>query len=75
LRHGLKLAFAGFLAGAAAAIGLTRLIAGLLFGVSAHDPITLAVVGSILLGVAFLASYAPARWATRVDPMVAFRSE
>jgi putative ABC transport system permease protein len=57
------------------AIGSGRLIRGLLFDVSATDPITLGAVAAGLLGVALLASYIPARRATRVDPMVALRGE
>jgi putative ABC transport system permease protein len=69
------LAAAGIALGLAAALGLSRAIAGLLFSLSPTDPATLAGVGGLLLAVALLASYLPARRATRVDPLVALRSE
>ncbi len=68
-------AFIGVLLGLAGAWGATRLISSLLFGVSATDPITFIAVTLFLLTVALAASWVPARRATRVDPLIALRSE
>jgi hypothetical protein len=74
LRHGLVLACVGIALGAGAAALLTRLMSALLFGVSALDPITYVAVAVGLGGTAILASYLPARRASRVDPARALRS-
>ena len=72
---GLKLAAIGVAIGVVLAFGLTRLIATFLFGVKPTDPVTYALVAAVLIAVALLASYIPARRATRVDPMTALRYE
>jgi predicted permease len=74
-RDGMLLAGLGLLAGVAAALSLSRIIASELFAVSASDPSTFAAVGLLLASVAFVACYLPARRAMRVDPMVALRYE
>ena len=73
--HGAKMALIGVAVGIAAALGLTRLMANQLFGVSAHDPLTFAGVALLLIIVAVAACYIPARRAMRVDPMIALRHE
>jgi predicted permease len=73
--HGAKMALIGVAVGIVAALGLTRLIANQLFGVSARDPLTFLGVALLLIIVAVSACYIPARRAMRVDPMVALRHE
>jgi predicted permease len=75
LRQGARVALLGISIGIGAALGLTRLMATLLFGVSPHDPLTLAGVAALLVLVALAACYVPARRATKVDPMVALKYE
>jgi putative ABC transport system permease protein len=73
--QGLALALIGVVVGTAGALGLTRLMDSMLFGVTATDPLTFGVVASLFGVVALLACWIPARRATKVDPMVALRTE
>jgi predicted permease len=75
VRQGLGLTLAGVIFGASGALALTRFLRSFLFGVGAADPATFVLVSVVLLAVSMLASYIPARRATRVDPMVALRYE
>jgi ABC-type antimicrobial peptide transport system permease subunit len=74
LRQGAVLAGAGVVAGLAGAVALTRLMSSLLFGVSPLDPATYAMVTFLLMAVALLATYLPARRSTRVDPIEVLRN-
>lgn len=75
LGQGLRLAVVGVALGLLGAIAFTRLLKGLLFGISASDPWTFAVIAVLLVGVALMACWIPARRATRVDPLEALRAE
>jgi putative ABC transport system permease protein len=75
LGDGAVMALLGVSIGTAAAFGLTHLLANMLYGISARDPVTFAIVAILLSAVALAASYIPARRAMRVDPMVALRHE
>lgn len=75
LKHGLKLTAIGAALGLFGAYLATRAITSVLYGVSATDPLTFGVVSLLLIGVALLACYVPSRRATKVDPLIALRSE
>ena len=75
LREGLVLGAIGLAIGVGGALLLTRFLKELLFGISAVDPLTFAAMGAALLGVTALACLAPARRATKVDPIIALRNE
>jgi predicted permease len=75
LKQGMLLALVGAIVGVLVALPVARLAAGLLYGVSATDPLTYASITLLLMGVAMLACYVPARRATRIDPLVALRQD
>jgi len=73
--YGMKLVLVGLLIGLIAAFALTRVMSTLLFGVTATDPATFTLISLLLIAVAVLASYVPARRATKVNPIIALRYE
>jgi len=75
VKNGMRLAGAGVATGLGAAFALTRLMKELLFGVRPTDPATFVVIALLLICVALLACYLPARRATRVDPLTALRHD
>jgi predicted permease len=75
VREGMFLIVAGIALGALSSLLLTRALQGLLYGVSVKDPVAFAIAPAILAGVALLACYLPARRATRIDPIMALRTE
>jgi putative ABC transport system permease protein len=75
LKKGMALTLLGIAIGLATSFAFTRLMSSLLFGVKSSDPVTFTVVPLLLVVVAFLACWIPARRATKVDPMIALRYE
>jgi ABC-type antimicrobial peptide transport system permease subunit len=75
LRHGLLLTGVGLALGTGVALASTRVMSALLFGVSPMDPVTYVAVAASLGSIALLATYLPARRASRVDPIVALRAD
>jgi len=75
ITQGMKLVLAGLAIGLAGAFALTRVLTGFVYQVSVTDPITFTVLSLLLVAVAVLACYLPARRAAKVDPMVALRCE
>jgi ABC-type antimicrobial peptide transport system permease subunit len=73
--QGMRLALSGVVLGVGAALGLTRLIASLLFGVEARNPAVILAVAALLSAISLVAVWIPARRATRVDPVIALRVE
>jgi putative ABC transport system permease protein len=75
VREGLWIAVIGIVLGLAGSVVASRILGEFLFGVGVTDPITYASVVSLLFSVALLATYIPSRWATRIDPISALKTE
>jgi ABC-type antimicrobial peptide transport system permease subunit len=75
LRQGLSMVALGLAIGIGGALALSRVMDGLLYGVGPSDPLTFIVVALVLIGVAIVACFVPARRATTIDPLIALRSE
>jgi len=75
VRHGLRLAWSGVALGTVVSFAVTGVLASILVGVTPHDPVVLGGVAALLTGIALVASFAPARRATRIDPITALRAE
>ena len=75
IRQGMVTTLGGVIAGVLGAVAGTRLLSTWLYGVEATDPMTFATVSLVLVVIALLATYVPARTAARVDPVIAMRSE
>jgi putative ABC transport system permease protein len=75
LREGFGVTVVGVTIGLALAIGLARIMADYVYGISSTDPLTLSLASVVLIAVALLATYIPARRAAKVDPLVALRQE
>lgn len=75
MRQAMVLSLVGVMIGLAGSFAAAPLLAKFLYGVKAHDPLTLVLVSSLLMAVTSVASYVPARHATKVDPMQALRHE
>jgi putative ABC transport system permease protein len=75
LGQSLRLAMSGLVLGMLASVALTRFMAGFLYGVAATDSLTFVAVGLLLIAIALVAGYVPARRAAKVDPLIALRQE